>query len=60
MEKMTVKELVQTEGGINITGTLMNSVTSMIRLLFDVGRSLGSAIRRMENDAMCPIVTNIK
>lgn len=60
MENMTTKELKQTEGGVNITGSLMNSATSLIRLLFDVGRSLGSAIRRMQSDALCPISPTVK
>ncbi len=49
------QELLQIVGGINITGSLINSIYRGISVIMDVGRSLGSAIRRAIGRSMCPI-----
>ena len=49
------QELLQVVGGINITGTLISSLYKSITAIIDVGRSLGSAIRRAIGGKMCPI-----
>lgn len=49
------KELLQIVGGINITGSLINAIHRGISVIIDVGRSLGSAIRRAIGGSMCPI-----
>lgn len=48
-------ELLQIVGGINITGSLLNSIYRSINAIMDVGRSLGSAIRRFFGSNMCSI-----
>ena len=49
------KELMQIVGGISITGTLLNSIYKSINTIMDVGRSLGSAIRRFIGGNMCSV-----
>lgn len=48
-------ELLQIVGGINITGTLLNSFIRGITVFMDVGRSFGSALRRAFGGRLCPM-----
>lgn len=48
-------ELLSVVGGINITGTLINSLIKGISTFLDLGRALGSAIRRVVSGGMCPL-----
>ena len=48
-------ELLSIVGGINITGTLISSLYKAISTVMDVGRSLGSAIRRAIGRNLCSI-----
>lgn len=52
---MKKEELLQIVGGINITGTWLTSIYKVGNMVFEVGRSLGSAIRRAIGGKMCPI-----
>lgn len=49
------QELLQVVGGISITGTLINSICRGVEAIMDVGRSLGSAIRRAIGGSICPL-----
>lgn len=55
MKKIDNEELFLIVGGINITGTLINSITSGITKILDLGRSLGTAIRRVIGNSVCPL-----
>jgi len=52
---MEKNELLQIVGGVNITGTLLSSIYKVGNLIFEIGRSLGSAIRRVSSGSMCSI-----
>lgn len=52
---MKKEELLQIVGGVSITGTLLSSIYKVGNMIFEVGRSLGSAIRRIAGGMMCPI-----
>ena len=52
---MKKEELLQIVGGASITGTLLSSIYKVGNMIFEVGRSLGSAIRRAIGGKMCPI-----
>ena len=41
--------------GGSITGTMINSIVRSINSLLDLGRSLGTAIRRISGNKICPI-----
>ncbi len=42
-------------GGETVTGTLVNALTTGIKAIFDNGKSLGSSIRRLSTDNICPL-----
>ena len=43
------------DGGLSVSGTLINSFTSAIKIILELGRSLGSALRRGSNGRLCKI-----
>lgn len=49
------EDLLKIEGGLNISGTLINSLVRGINALLDVGRSLGTAIRRVTSNNICKL-----
>lgn len=55
LEQKELYCLIGGSNGVSLTGTLVNALTGAIKALFDVGRNLGSAIRRISCDEMCPI-----
>lgn len=42
-------------GGSTITGTILNAFTNIIRILYDAGEGVGSAIRRLSENELCPL-----
>lgn len=42
-------------GGTTITGTLMNGVVDVIKVLYEAGCAVGSSIRRIIDKDLCPI-----
>lgn len=55
MIKRNDLELKELYGGMSITGTIVNGFVSLIELLYDAGKSAGSAIRRLFDGDMCPL-----
>lgn len=53
MELKKHELLIITGGGIS--GTLLNALARGINVLLDLGRSLGTAIRRVSSNSVCPI-----
>lgn len=49
------EELKELCGGTTITGTIMNGVVNLIKVLYEAGKSTGSSIRRMLDDNLCPL-----
>lgn len=47
------EELLEIFGGASISGTLINSFVRVINTVLDVGRSLGTAIRRVISSTLC-------
>ena len=54
MRELSNNELVCINGG-GISGTLISSITRGINTILDLGRSLGSAIRRIGSRNICPL-----
>ena len=48
-------ELIQIYGGANISGTLINSIVRGIEAILELGRSLGSSIRRIGSNNICSL-----
>lgn len=42
-------------GGAKISGTLINALSRAVNTLLEVGRSLGSSIRRIVKKKICPV-----
>lgn len=55
MRKLDNKTLQEITGGINITASLISGIVRGINSLLDLGRSLGSAIRRIQFGQMCSL-----
>ncbi|MBQ6476985.1 MAG: hypothetical protein IJI43_00930 [Bacilli bacterium] len=55
MREVSSHELVTITGGTNsISAPIINALTNIIKVLYDAGSGLGSAIRRMSANSMCP------
>ena len=52
---MKKQELLQIIGGINITGAFLNYLVKGINAFMDLGRSLGTSIRRAIGGNLCPV-----
>ena len=55
VEHLNKYQLEQVVGGVNLTGSLITSFTKAITSLMDIGRSLGTAIRRVAGKSVCPV-----
>ena len=55
MKELSNKELMNVEGGARFTASLLNAASRAITTLLELGRSLGSAIRRTVNGSICPV-----
>ena len=55
MSEIEREELESITGGETITGTVVSALTTGIKALFDIGKSLGSSIRRLSTDNICPL-----
>lgn len=42
-------------GGIAWNGTLISSLIRGVNIFVEIGRSLGTALRRWQNNTLCPI-----
>ena len=52
--KLGKEELLNIQGG-GLTGTLITALLKGVGTVFDLGRSLGSAFRRIIGKNVCPI-----
>ena len=56
MTKLTKNKLQNIEGGSNnISGTVINAFTNVIRLLLESGQDFGSSLRRITDNKICPL-----
>lgn len=55
MNNLTRIELNEIDGGASLSGTLVSAFTSAFKTVFDFGRSLGSAFRRIKEGKLCAI-----
>ena len=55
MKDLKNNELFDIDGGVSISGTFINSITRGIDTILDMGRSVGSAIRRIGSGNVCPL-----
>lgn len=56
MQELNKEELLNIDGGASsINGTLINSLARGVNTFLDLGRSLGTAIRRIHDGNICPL-----
>lgn len=55
IKKLKRNELREIEGGFSITGSIVNAFVEGIKTILDVGRSLGSSLRRLKEDKLCKV-----
>lgn len=49
------EELLMIEGGIKVSGAILNAFKGCANTILDIGRSLGSAIRRLAFGSLCSL-----
>ena len=49
------EELLCIEGGISISGALLNSFSRGIEIILNLGRSFGTSLRRVRDGKICPL-----
>lgn len=49
------QELLQIVGGFNLSATYLNAIARGIETILDLGRSLGTAIRRIIDGGICTL-----
>ena len=54
MSELTKEEAVRIYGGVNLSGTIVNAFLKGADIILELGRSLGSAIRRIQDHNVCP------
>lgn len=54
MNRLNSEELKKIDGG-TITGALVSAFESTLKTIFDFGKSLGTSLRRINEDKMCKI-----
>ena len=54
MSELTKEEAVQIYGGVNLSGTIVTAFLKGIDIILELGRNLGSAIRRIQDHNVCP------
>lgn len=55
MNKLNKHELVEIKAGATISGTLFNAIARGVTVFTDLGRYLGSAIRRLTSKNYCKL-----
>ena len=56
MQKINKNEMKQISGGaLSLNGTIINSLIRYINVFFEIGKALGSAIRRNKAGTICPV-----
>ena len=56
MKRINDKDLLLIVGGATtLSGTILNQLNKLVSILVDSGKSLGSSIRRISEDKICPL-----
>ena len=53
--KLNDKQLMKVNGGGWLTGTVINALIKGVGTIFDLGKTLGSAIRRISAKNVCSL-----
>lgn len=55
MRELKNKELLNIDGGASLSASFFNALSRTVETVLEVGRSLGSALRRIFNGSSCPL-----
>lgn len=55
MQKLNNNELLTIVGGVNWTGVIVNALTGAGKFVYSVGQALGSSLRRISGQSLCPL-----
>ena len=56
MIKLDNNELMDIKGGnIAYTATMINAICRVVDIIFEVGKNIGSSIRRSSENSVCPL-----
>jgi len=55
MKKIKESELEHIVGGTSLTASIINALVNVIKALKEAGYSIGSGIRRIGENNMCPL-----
>jgi hypothetical protein len=56
MIKVNKNKMKQISGGaLTLNGTIINSLIRYVNVFFEIGKALGSAIRRNKSGSICPV-----
>ncbi len=55
MLDLNKKQLLEIDGGSTISGAFITSIIKGISSIFDLGKALGTAIRRIGTKTICPL-----
>lgn len=56
MQKINKNKMKQISGGaLSLNGTIINSLIRYVNVFFEIGKALGSAIRRNKAGTICPV-----
>lgn len=53
MKKLNKNELLSIEGGLKLSASLLNYAIKGASFILDLGRSIGTAIRRIQTGKLC-------
>ena len=53
LDELKVNEMKKIVGG-NYSSQVINAITNVIEFIYNLGRELGSGIRRLVSDEYCP------
>ncbi len=55
MRNLNDLELKEINGGFDISGSILNAITNGMKTVLEIGRSLGTAIRRSRENSICSV-----
>jgi len=55
MREIKKEEMLKVEGGSSFTSSMLTAIYKTFELIYSIGESLGSFIRRKSSDKMCDI-----
>ena len=55
MREIDKKEMMNVEGGASFSASMLNAIYRTIEVIYSIGESLGSFIRRVTEKKMCDI-----